>query len=146
MVDYGSDPLENNRMKANISGIALDSEGKGFLGCMIAIILIAAMVFAAVKVGPIYYANYVFDEDLKNITSLSGASFKTNDDITEAVLQAARERNIKITPESARSGDVKIERYAGQLHITVKYSVPVDFLIFRKTLRFEIRNSSFTTT
>lgn len=137
-------PLEIHRMKTNISGILLDSEGKGFLGCMIAIIVIAAMVFVAVKVGPIYYANYMFEEDLKNITSEAGARYISDDDIIQNVLSAAKERKIRMTPEKAKNGDVKIERYAGQLHITVRYSVPVDFLVFRKSINFEIKNSSFT--
>jgi hypothetical protein len=131
-------------MKTNISGILLDSEGKGFLGCMIAIILIAAMIFAAIKVGPIYYANYMFEEDLKEITSQSGARGGSSDSIINTILNAARERKIRITPEDAKKGDIKIEHYAGQLHITVKYSVPVDFLIFRKSMNFEIKSSSFT--
>jgi hypothetical protein len=137
-------PLEIHRMKTNISGMLLDSEGKGFLGCMIAIILIAAMVFAAVKLGPIYYANYMFEEDLKNITSQSGARFRSNDDIIQDIVSTARERKIRITEEDVKKGGIKIERYAGQLHITVKYSVPVDFLVFRKSISFESRNSSFT--
>lgn len=133
-------------MKANISGILHDSEGKGFIGCMLAIVLIALMVFAAVRVGPLYYANYKFDEALKDITSKAGARFRSNEDIIEDVVQAARELKIKITPSDARKGDISIERYAGQLHITVRYTVPVDFLVFRKSIKFEIRNSSFTTT
>jgi len=121
----------------------LGCEGKGFLGCMAAIVLIAAMIFAGIKLGPIYYANYMFEEDLKNITSQAGARGKSHDEIILDILNAAKKRNIRITPEDAKR-NVSIERYAGQIHVNVKYLVPVDFMIYRTTMQFEIKNSSFT--
>ena len=125
------------------SSILLDSEGKGFIGCMIAIILIAVMIFVGVKLGPVYYANYMFEDDLKAITSEAGARFMNKDEIIRNVLSAAKERKVRMTPEDAEK-NVTIERYAGQIHIGVQYFVPVDFIIFKKDLRFEIKNSSFT--
>jgi hypothetical protein len=127
------------------SGILSNCEGKGFFGCMVAIVLLAAMIFAAVKLGPIYYSNYLFEDELKGITSQAGARFVDNDEITRQILDAARKLNIRITPEDAKK-NIKIERFAGQIHITVRYFVPVDFLIFKKTFEFQSRNSSFTAT
>lgn len=132
-------------MKIKGSAILSDSEGKGFLGCMVAIVLLAAMIFAAVKLGPIYYSNYMFEDELKSITSEAGARFIDNEEITRQILDAARKLNIRITPEDAKK-DIKIERFAGQIHITVQYFVPVDFLIFQKTFEFQSKNSSFTAT
>lgn len=139
----GTIPLEATHMKRKDSGILLDSEGKGFLGCMAAIVLFAALVFAAVKAGPVYYANYQFEEDLKTLTSQAGSRFIGDDKIAEDIRKLAKKRSIDLGPEDSGQ-NIQIERFAGQIHITVRYSVPVDFLVMKKDLKFQIRLSSFT--
>jgi hypothetical protein len=130
-------------MNIRTSDTLMNAEGKGFLGCMIAIILMAAIIFAGVKLGPIYYSDYLFEEDLKNLTSQAGARYISDDEITEDILQLAKKNKINIKQKDAKK-DIEIKRFAGQVHINVRYYVPVNFLIFKKTLKFEIKLSSFT--
>ena len=120
-----------------------DSEGKGFLGCMGAIVILAAMIFIGIKLGPVYYSNYTFEEDLKTLVSRAGARYTPNETIIIDILESAKENNIHMTHDAARD-NIKIERFAGQLHISVQYFVPVDFLIIQKNLKFEIKLSTFT--
>ena len=122
-----------------------NSEGKGFLGCMGAIVILAVLLFVGIKLGPIYYTNYVFEEDLKTLVSRSGARYTPNDKIIIDIVELAQKHHINMTHENARN-NVKIERFAGQLHISVQYFVPVDFLVIQRNLRFLIELSSFTTT
>jgi hypothetical protein len=130
-------------MNIRTSDTLMNAEGKGFLGCMIAIILMAAIIFAGVKLSPIYYSDYLFEEDLKNLTSQAGARYISDDEITEDILQLAKKNKINIKQKDAKK-DIEIKRFAGQVHINVRYYVPVNFLIFKKTLKFEIKLSSFT--
>lgn len=130
-------------MKLKDTGLLLNTEGKGFLGCMLGIVLTAAIIFAAIKLGPVYYSNYMFEEELKNITSDAGARFRPNDTIITEIVNTAKKFDITIKAADTNK-NIKIERFAGQIHITVRYYVPVDFLVFRKTFKFEIKNSSFT--
>ena len=130
-------------MKIKGSGKLMNDEGKGLIGCIAAIILLAAMIFAGVKLGPVYYANYIFEEDLKNVTSQAGARFISDENIVDDILKVAREDNINLKQKDAKQ-NITIQRFAGQIHINVKYYVPIDFLIFKKTLKFEIKLSSFT--
>jgi hypothetical protein len=58
-------------------------------------------------------------------------------------VELAQKNHINLTHENARN-NIKIERIAGLLHITVQYSVPVDFLILRRNWRFQIKLSTFT--
>lgn len=134
-------PLETINMKSKGTDILHDSEGKGFLGCIAVIVLIAAMIFIGVKLGPIYYSNYQFEEALKTVTSRAGARFISNEKIIEDILSLAGEKNINLKEEN-----IKIERYAGQVHIEVRYVVPVDLLVMHKKLEFQIKASSFTAT
>jgi hypothetical protein len=130
-------------MKLEGSDILLNSEGKGLIGCIGAIILLAVLVFAGIKLGPIYYTNFIFEEDIKNVTSRAGARGLKNDIIIEDILELARRKDINLTKENA-SKNITIERYAGMVHIEVRYFVPVDFLVMEKNFEFEIKASSFS--
>jgi hypothetical protein len=130
-------------MKSKGFDILLDSEGKGIIGCMGVIVLFAAILFMGIKLGPIYYSNYTFEEDLKTVTSRAGARFTSNDTIIDEILNLAKENNINLSRKDAGK-NIKIERYAGQVHINVQYFVPVDFIVIQKNLKFQVRLSSFT--
>ena len=120
-----------------------DSEGKGILGCIGAIVLLAVIIFVGIKLGPIYYSNYQFEEDLKTLISRSGARYTPDQQIIIEVVELAQKNHINLTHENAKN-NIKLERFAGQLHINVQYFVPVDFLIIRRNFRFQIKLSTFT--
>ena len=120
-----------------------DSEGKGILGCIGAIVLLAVIIFVGIKLGPIYYSNYQFEEDLKTLISRSGARYTPDQQIIIEVVELAQKNHINLTHENAKN-NIKLERFAGQLHLNVQYFVPVDFLIIRRNFRFQIKLSTFT--
>jgi hypothetical protein len=130
-------------MKSNGFDTLRDSEGKGILGCIGAIVLLAAIIFVGIKLGPVYYSNYQFEEDLKTLVSRSGARYTPDQQIIIEVVELAQKNHINLTHENAKN-NIKLERFAGQLHISVQYFVPVDFLIIRRNLRFQIKLSTFT--
>jgi hypothetical protein len=114
------------------------SEGKGLVGCLISIVLLAAAIYLGIVLVPIYYANFNFENDIKTTASRAGAHFFDNDTIIKDVMDLARRNEIRI-----KKDDIKVDRFAGQLHIVVHYSVPVDFLIFERDLNFTVQASSF---
>ena len=63
--------------------------------------------------------------------------------IIQDILDTAKEENINLTSKDV-SKNIKIERYAGQVHVEVHYTVPVDLLIMKKNFEFEIKTSSFS--
>lgn len=131
-------------MKAKSSAdILLNPEGKGLIGCIGAIVLIAALLFAGIKLGPIYYSNMIFEDDIKNIVGRAGALGLRDEKIIQDILDTAKEENINLTSKDV-SKNIKIERYAGQVHVEVHYTVPVDLLIMKKNFEFEIKTSSFS--
>jgi len=113
-------------------------QGKGLLGCLFFLLLLTAAIIVALKLGPIYYANFNFESDLKTETSRAGAHFLDNETIIKDILSLAKKNEIRIKKE-----DIKIDRYAGQIHIEVSYSVPVDFILFERNLNFKLKASSF---
>ena len=130
-------------MKSTGFNTLRDSEGKGILGCIGIIVLLAAILFVGIKLGPVYYTNYTFEEELKTVVSRAGARYVPNEKIVIDILELAQQNNINLTHENSKD-NIKIERFAGQIHINVRYYVPVDFLIMRRNLKFEIKLSTFT--
>jgi hypothetical protein len=125
-------------MKTGVFDRLRSSEGKGVIGCMLAIVMLAAAIYLGIILVPIYFANYNFESDIKTAASRAGARFSDNDQIIKDVLALAKKNEIRITRE-----DVTIDRFAGQLHIRLTYSVPVDFIILEQDLTFKIDASSF---
>ncbi len=117
------------------------SEGKGLIGCLSALVLFAVVVYLAITLVPIYYSNFSFESGVKTAASRAGAHFFSNDQIMAEVMDLARREEIRIKREN-----IAIDRFAGQVHIKVHYSVPVDFVIFERDLNFEVEASSFVGT
>ncbi len=115
-----------------------DQEGKGAAGCLLFLMVAAIVIFLAVRIGPTYYANKSFEADLRTEASRAGANFLSDESILKNVLDLARRNEIRLRREN-----VKLERFAGQLFITVSYSVPVDLIVTERTMEFNIKASSF---
>ena len=117
----------------------LDSEGKGLFGCVVSIIVLGVAIFLGIKLAPIYYSNFNFESDLKTEVSRVGSRFIENEIVVRDIMQLAKKNEIKLGKQN-----IRIERFAGQVHITVEYAVPVDFMILERNLNFRIKVSSFT--
>ena len=125
-------------MKSNSLSSLSNSEGKGFFGCIVSIILFGIAVYLAIALGPIYYSNFNFEAEVKTIASRAGSHSFNDEAVIGEVMDMAKRNEIRLEKE-----DVKVDRYAGQLHIKVNYSVPVDFVIFERNLNFDIDASSY---
>jgi hypothetical protein len=113
-------------------------DGKGVVGCLIFVVLAGAAVFIAINVGPPYLAARSLEADLKTEVSRAGARFYPNETLVKEVLQLARKNEVALT-----AANVKIERYAGQLFIKIKYQVPIDLLFYEYVMRVDMKASSY---
>jgi hypothetical protein len=122
----------------NLHRLLSDSEGKGLIGCILSIVLFLLVVFVGILLGPIYYNNYNFESDVKTEVSRAGARSYDNETIIKDIIDLAKRNEIRLTGEN-----IKVDRYAGQLHLIINYSVPVDFLVIQRDIDFQINVSSF---
>ena len=118
-----------------------NSEGKGVFGCIIFIFILGVAIFLVIRLGPLYYANFNFEADVKTEASRAGAHSLNDSTIVRDILVMAKRNEIRLEKE-----DISIERYAGQVHIEVDYSVPVSFVFFVRDINFQISASSFVGT
>jgi hypothetical protein len=125
-------------MKSNCFRRLRDPEGKGMLGCVIVIVLIAVAIYLTIVLAPIYYTNFNFEAEVKTEVSRAGARFIDNETVIKDIMDTARKEEIRIKKE-----DISIDRFAGQIHVVVHYSVPVNFIVLESEVKFNIKASSF---
>ena len=125
-------------MKSLRPNILLDCEGKGLMGCLMALVLLGCAIYLGVTLGPIYYSKYNFESDLKTEVSRAGSHSLDDETVIKDVIALGKKNEIRLERQN-----IKIDRFAGQLHISVNYSVPVDLGVMQKNVIFQISASSF---
>ena len=102
---------------------------------IIGLIVFALLAVVGFKVVPVYFANYQFEDAIKNEALQSTYSTRSEDDIRESVIKQARSYDIPLTPKQVRVTRVGAN-ITGSLTIDVEYSVPIDIFGYSTTLEF----------
>ena len=126
-------------MKSLKHGFKSGEEGKGALGCIFALFLMAVVLFLAFKLGPPYFNHYEYKGEMKQAISRFGARSIPDENIKRELVSTAAKNNIPLNNEN-----IQIRRFAGRINIDVEYIIPVDLLIMKYNLRFKIEESSIT--
>lgn len=113
-------------------------DGKSKLGCIFSLLILGAVAFAGVQILPPYYSGKSLETDVKAEVARAGANFMDDETVMNNVLSLARKNEIRIAREN-----VKVERFAGQMFVTIRYTVPLDFFVYKTELPFEIKASSY---
>ena len=116
-----------------------NEEGKGSVGCMLSLVVMAIVLFIAFKAGPPYYNNYNLEGELKSTVSRMSARSLKEEFVIKNLIHIAENYNIVLTKKN-----IKIGRFGGKLYIEIDYTVPIDFLILQRELHFKMREESFT--
>jgi hypothetical protein len=118
-------------------GSSSKCDGKGAVGCLLTLTLLLAATSVAIKVGPLYYSYSSFESGVKTEASRAGAHFFDDETIIKDILDLAKRNEIRLAREN-----IKVDRFAGQIHLYITYAVPVDFVLYQRNLNFEIKASS----
>jgi hypothetical protein len=105
----------------------------------IAVILVMGLL--GFKVIPLYFANYEFEDAIKNDAVQATYSSRTEQDIRAAVVKHAHEYDIPLTPQQVRVSRVG-GFGTGTLTIDAEYSVPLDLPGYSTTLQFHPSSSN----
>jgi hypothetical protein len=108
----------------------------GTVKAIVGFLAIIVVVYAGFQVIPPELTNYEFQDDLRTVALLGGSNpHQTDQDLIDAVLKKAQEREISLTPEQ-----VTVQRIgtpgAPAVYVAVDYSVPVNFPGYSFTLHF----------
>ena len=128
----------NNRENVSLLERLRSAQGAGASGCIVFLLVAAVVAFFAVRVGPVYYANKSLEADVRTEASRAGANFLDDETVMRNIMELARRNEVRITRDN-----VKLERFAGQIYITITYSVPIDLVVTQRTFNFKVAASSF---
>ncbi|HWP84918.1 MAG TPA: hypothetical protein VNN17_06995 [Terriglobia bacterium] len=103
------------------------------LSGMLLLLVLAAIVFAAIKLLPPYIDNYRLQDTLDTIARNATYSNRLSEaDIRNEVLAEARELGIPLEPRQ-----VNVQRSGASVNIAVRYVITVDLLVRQVDLNFE---------
>lgn len=108
--------------------------GSSRMNLVLTLAVLGAMVLAAVKIVPPYFANYQFQDSLETESrfAITGYPKKSVDDIRDDVWNKAKELEIPL----ADKGDIKITIDRANVNIATDYTVPVDLIVYKFNLEF----------
>jgi len=118
-----------------------ESEGKGVVGCLLMIVLAGVAIYLGIVFAPILYSDFNLESGIKTEVSRAGAHFLDDETITKDIIDLGRRNEIRLTRQN-----ISVERFAGQVHIRVEYTVTVDFILFERDLTFKSEGSTFVGT
>lgn len=101
--------------------------GEGRLKTIVSLAIVAAIIFLAFKIIPIYVDNYELEDAMKSEARFAAVNRKSPDDVRDAVYRKIQELRIP-----ARREDIRIEQVGTTgLRITVTYTVIIDFTVYQ---------------
>jgi hypothetical protein len=112
----------------------LRSSGKGTLGCLFGLLIVAALGYLGYKFVPHYVTHFELKDTLNEMAVYHAIGTKgaETQPIQEEVIAKAKELGIRLKRE-----DVKVRQEDEKIYITVKYTVPVELLNQVYDLNFE---------
>lgn len=98
---------------------------------LIAILVVAALIYVAWNMIPPYFYNYQFQDDLDDIARRNSYLNKSEDDIRDIVIKKAASDSITL-----KEDQVTITRGSDGVGITVRYRVHIDMILHPMDIDF----------
>ena len=100
---------------------------------VLALLTLGAMVFAAQKVIPVYFANYQLQDAIESESrfALTGYPKKSIDDIRDDVWRKVQDLGVPAQKEA-----IQVAVANGSVSIELDYTVPINLSVYEFTLQF----------
>lgn len=106
--------------------------GEGRLKALLYLAFLIVAVFVAFKTIPAYVANYQLKDKMTEQARFAIVNRYTEDQIKDNIFRTIQDLDIPATRD-----DVKVTNTNHGIEISVTYSVPVDFLVYKTDLNFD---------
>jgi len=106
-------------------------KGEGRLKAILYLAFLVIAVFVAIKVVPVYVANYELKDKMSEQAKFAIVNRYSPDQIKDNIFRTIQDLDIPATRE-----DVKVEDTNHGIAISVNYQVPVDFVFYKTDLNF----------
>jgi hypothetical protein len=105
--------------------------GEGRLKAIIYTVILVGAIYAAFKVVPAYVADYQLKDKMSEQARFAVVNRYTDDQIRDTIFKVIQDLDIP-----AKREDIKVEQTNHGLRISVNYTVPVDFKVYKTELNF----------
>jgi hypothetical protein len=106
--------------------------GEGRLKALIYLAFLIIAVFVAFKTVPAFVGNYQLKDKMSEQARFAIVNRYSEDQIKDNIFRTIQDLDIPATRD-----DVKVANTNHGIEITVTYSVPVDFLVYKTDLNFD---------
>lgn len=103
----------------------------GRLKALLGFLIVVAFGYACYVVGPPYFNNYKFQDDLNQELKFMQNGGKSDEDIKAEVIKKAMDSDLQLTPEQ-----IRITRFNKTITVEVNYSIHVDLPGYSTDLQF----------
>ena len=110
---------------------AAGERGEGKAKAIIVTLVLAFLVYTAVKVVPPYVSEYELSDKMQETARFASVNRNSEDQIRKTIMSTIEDLQIPATPE-----DVKVTAAGGRVSITVDYKVPIDLTVYKFDLHF----------
>jgi len=105
--------------------------GEGRLKAVIYTVILVAAVYAAVKIVPIYVAEYELNDKITEQARFAVVNHYTEDQVRDILFKVIQDLDIP-----AKREDIKVQNTNHGVMISVNYTVPVDFKVYKTEFNF----------
>lgn len=110
----------------------MKARGGGKLQLLIGLAITGFLILGAVRVVPVYVRHYEFRDAMRTQAKFAGVERKSPEAIQEELFQKARELNLPLRQEA-----IVVSARGLGVHITARYTIPVDLVVFKYNLTFD---------
>ena len=105
--------------------------GEGRLKALIYFAILIGAVYVAVKIVPVYVADYQLKDKITEQARFAVVNHYSEDQIRDNIFRTIQDLDIP-----AKREDVKVANTNRGVQISVNYTVPVDFLVYKTEMNF----------
>jgi hypothetical protein len=132
VADFGTSQIPHQTNPRRKSRPARAGErGAGHLKAIVWSLILVALVYVGFKVIPQLVNEYEFQDGMQTIARFASVNRDPSEKIRDAILKEAQKDDVPVEP-----ADIKIVGNAGNVRISVDYSVMVDLGVYQWTLNF----------
>jgi hypothetical protein len=105
--------------------------GEGKLKAIIYTVILIFAVYAALKIVPVYVAEYELKDKMAEQARFAIVNRYSDEQVRDVIFKVVQDLDIPANRE-----DIKVENTSHGIMISVNYSVPVDFKVYKTELSF----------
>ena len=105
--------------------------GEGKAKAIIVTLVLAFLVYTAVKVVPPYVSEYELSDKMQETARFASVNRNSEEQIRDSIMKTIDELQIPATKE-----DIKVTAAGGRVTINVDYKVPIDLMVYKFELHF----------